>query len=73
MKREDQWMANYEALKAFVETKGHFSGKHTALNNWVKYQRKRMALGKMPEHQLKLFNELSASRLEKYIPKVSED
>lgn len=69
MSREDQWMANFKALREFVKSKGHFCKKHTTLNNWVKYQRKRIAQGKMPEYQLKLFNDLSASRLEKYLQK----
>ena len=38
-KQEENWYANYEALKAHVAQTGHFPNKHCQLNNWVKYQR----------------------------------
>lgn len=59
---EDNWLANYEELKAHVLETGHFCDKHTRLCNWVKYQRKRIKAGIMPEEQKKLFEELAASR-----------
>ena len=55
-------MANYEALKAHAERTGHFPNKHTALNNFCRYQRKRMKAGTMPEEQRRLFLELSNAR-----------
>lgn len=58
----ERWMANYEALKAHVERTGHFPNKHTALNNFCRYQRKRMKAGTMPEEQRRLFLELSNAR-----------
>lgn len=54
-KNEDKWMANYEALKAHVLETGHFCDKHTRLCNWLKFQRKRIKAGTMPEEQMRLF------------------
>ena len=62
MSNRDSWFCNYEALKAFVAENGHFPGKHTQLNNWCRYQRKRMKVGTMPEEQRVLFEELAGSR-----------
>lgn len=59
---EERWMANYEALKAHVERMGHFPNKHTALNNFCRYQRKRIKAGTMPEEQRCLFLELCNAR-----------
>lgn len=61
-KNEDNWLANFEALKAHVAITGHFPDKHSTLNNWVKYQRKRMKAGIMPEEQMRMFLELAESR-----------
>lgn len=55
-------MSNLEALKGHVAESGHFPDKHTRLNNWVRYQRKRLKAGLMTEEQKQLFEELSASR-----------
>ena len=35
-KNEDNWMSNFEALKAHVAITGHFPDKHSTLNNWVR-------------------------------------
>lgn len=61
-KTEDNWMRRYEELKAHVQVTGHFANKHTRLNTWVKYQRKRMKAGQMSPEQLRLFTELADSR-----------
>ena len=45
MTREEQWMENYKALKAFVKENGHFAPKNTTLSNWTKYQRRRINHG----------------------------
>ena len=60
-KNEVNWFANYEALKVHVAITGHFPDKHSTLNNWVRYQRKRMNAGLMSEEQKRLFEELAAS------------
>lgn len=61
-KNEENWMVNFEALKAHVAVTGHFPDKHSTLNNWCRYQRKRIKAGIMPEDQMNLFLELAASR-----------
>ena len=61
-KNAENWLVHYEELKAYVEATGHFPSKHSALSNWVKYQRKRMKAGTMPEQQRLLFLKLSESR-----------
>lgn len=61
-KNEDNWMANFEALKAHVAVTGHFPDKHSTLNNWCRYQRKRIKAAIMPEEQKTLFLYLAASR-----------
>lgn len=62
MKNEENWMMRYEELREHVATHGHFPDKHTTLCNWVKYQRKRLRLGQMPEDQKLLFEALAESR-----------
>ena len=61
-KNEDNWLSNIEALKAHVAITGHFPDKHSTLNNWVRYQRKRMKAGLMTDEQKRLFIELADSR-----------
>lgn len=60
--RDDIWYSNFEALKAHVAETGHFPNKHTKLNNWCRYQRKRIKYGNMPDEQRILFEELAAKR-----------
>ena len=62
MTNELNWLANYEELKAYVLEYGHFCPKHTRLNNWARYQRKRIKAGDMPDDQRKLFEELENMR-----------
>ena len=62
IKNEEKCMANFEALKAHVLETGHFCDKHTQLCNWVKFQRKRIKAGTMPEEQMRLFRELEGMR-----------
>lgn len=62
MKNDEKWMSNYLELKAHVAETGHFSDKHTRLNNWVRYQRKRLKAGLRTEEQKHLFEMLAASR-----------
>ena len=61
MKNEDKWFEIYEAVKAHVAETGHFPDKHSVGNNWVRYQRKRIKAGTMPEEQKRLLEELAAS------------
>lgn len=61
-KNDDNWLANYEELKAHVLETGHFCDKHTRLCNWGKYQRKRIKAGTMPEEQKVMFEVLEKMR-----------
>lgn len=54
-RNEDNWLANYEELKAHVIETGHFFNKHNKLCNWAKYQA-------MPEEQRVMFEELEKMR-----------
>lgn len=60
MSRIDSWFSNFEALKVHVAETEHFPNKHTKLNNWCQYQRKRMKAGLTPEEQRVLFEALAA-------------
>lgn len=62
MTNQERWLANYEALKTHVLETGHFCDKHTRLCNWVKFQRKRIKAGTMPEEQMRLFQKLEGMR-----------
>lgn len=62
MKNYEKWEKHYEELRAHVEARGHFPDKHTKLCNWVKYQRKRIKAGVMPDDQRQLFEDLANSR-----------
>lgn len=59
---EDTWLANFEELKAHVLETGHFFNKHSRGNNWVKYQRKQIKAGTMPEEQKVMFEALEKMR-----------
>ena len=61
-KSEENWYANYEELKARVIETGHFFPKHSRGNNWVRYQRKRLMAGLMPEDQRLRFEALENMR-----------
>ena len=61
-KSEENWYANYEELKARVIETGHFFPKDSRGNNWVRYQRKRLKAGLMPEDQRLLFEALENMR-----------
>lgn len=62
MTNSDNWQANFEDLKAHVSQTGHFPNKHTRLNNWCRYQRKRIKACIMSIEQKELFEALAASR-----------
>lgn len=62
MTHADSWNKNFEALKTYVAETGHFPGKHTRMNNWCRYQRKRIKAGTLPDEQKRLLEELAGSR-----------
>ena len=61
-KNEENWMMYYNELKAYVAEHHHFPVRHTTLNNWIRYQRKRIKAGTLSEKLCLLFEELAASR-----------
>lgn len=66
MKNSENWLANYEALKAYIAEHHHLPDKHRvecrALLNWAKYQRKRIKDGSLDAEKTRLFEELMAQR-----------
>ena len=63
MNNISRWLDNFEDLKVYVAQTGHFPNKHTKLNNWCRYQRKRIKAGVMPEDQQIMFEALAAKRI----------
>lgn len=65
-KNEEKWLANYEALKAYIDEHHHLPDKHKVefrgLLNWAKYQRKRIKDGALDKEKASLFNELMEKR-----------
>lgn len=55
-------MMHYNELKSYVAAHLHFHVRHTTLNNWIRYVRKKIKAGALPEEQRLLFEELEASR-----------
>ena len=63
---DSKWYQNYEALKAYIQERGHLPDKHVvenrALLSWAKYQRKRIKAGKLDTEKQALFEALLATR-----------
>lgn len=66
-KTEDKWNANYDALKAFVETYRHLPNKKKVENrgllNWWKYNQRLIKQGKLAVERVQLLSELSKMRI----------
>lgn len=66
-KTEDKWNANYDALKAFVETYCHLPNKKKVENrgllNWWKYNQRLIKQGKLAVERVQLLSELSKMRI----------
>lgn len=61
-KNEDKWFHKYTALREHVEAHGHLTDRHTQLNHWWKYQKKKRKEGKLTEEQERLLDELITLR-----------
>ena len=65
-KNEDKWMANYEALKAYIVEHGHLPDKHKiesrALLSWAKYQKRKIKEGTLEDEKRIMFETLLATR-----------
>ena len=54
-KNDSNWYQNYEALKAYIQERGHLPDKHVVTNlsllSWAKYQRKKIKEGTLDEEK----------------------
>ena len=69
-KNDCNWYQNYEALKAYIQERGHLPDKHVvenrALLSWANYQRKKIKEGTLDEEKLEMFESLLATRSNEY-------
>ena len=65
-KIDTNWHQNFEALKAYIQERGHLPDKHVvenrALLSWAKYQRKKSKEGTLDAEKRALFEALLATR-----------
>ena len=65
-KIDTNWHQNFEALKAYIQERGHLPDKHVvenrALLSWAKYQRKKIKEGTLDAEKRALFEALLATR-----------
>lgn len=65
-KNDSNWYQNYEALKAYIQERGHLPDKHVVTNrsllSWAKYQRKKIKEGTLDNEKQELFESLLATR-----------
>ena len=66
MKNDARWIANYEALKAYILERGNLPDKNVVENRallcWKKYQRKKIKEGTLDAEKRALFEALLATR-----------
>ena len=62
-KNEEIWLSKYTAFREHVETHGYLTDRHTQLNHWWKYQKKKRKEGKLTEDQERLLDELMGLRI----------
>ena len=65
-KNNENWLANYESLKAYIIERGHLPDKHLvenrALLSWAKYQRRKIKECTLDAEKRELFESLLATR-----------
>lgn len=65
-KNDSNWYQNYEALKAYIQERGHLPDKHVVTNrsllSWAKYQRKKIKEGTLDDEKREMFESLLATR-----------
>ena len=65
-KIDTNWHQNFEALKAYIQERGHLPDKHVvenrALLSWAKYQRKKIKEGTLGAEKREMFEALLACR-----------
>ena len=66
MKREEQWLANYDRLKAYIALYHQLPAKtrveNRGLLNWWKYNKRLARDGRLPAEKAALLRELGDSR-----------
>lgn len=66
MNNEDRWMANYEALKAYIDEHGHLPDKNVVENRGLlskdMYLRKKIKAGTAEDWMVERFEEILAMR-----------
>lgn len=66
MKNDENCLANYEALKTYIEEYHHLLDKYRVENrgllSWWKYQMKKKKAGTLTEEQERMLQELAESR-----------
>lgn len=81
-RNDENWLANYEDLKTYIQERGHLPDKHVVENrsllSWAKYQRKKNKEGTLGEDKREMFETLLATRSNehtggrrKYSPNIS--
>lgn len=65
-RNDENWLANYEDLKTYIQERGHLPDKHVVENrsllSWAKYQRKKIKEGTLGEDKREMFEALLATR-----------
>lgn len=65
-KNEENWLRNYEVLKAYVAEHKHLPDKHKETDrnklSWWKYQMKKKKAGILTEEQIRLLDEVAGMR-----------
>lgn len=65
-RNDENWLANYEDLKTYIQERGHLPDKHVVENrsllSWAKYQRKKNKEGTLGEDKREMFEALLATR-----------
>ena len=65
-KNDSNWYLNYEALKVYIQERGHLPDKHKiesrALLSWAKYQKRKIKEGTLHEEKRMMFETLLATR-----------
>lgn len=63
-KNDEKWMANYEALKAYIDEHQPYKHKEANRNklSWWKYQMKKKKAGTLTEEQERMLQTLADSR-----------
>ena len=65
-KNDEKWLANYEALKEYIDEHHHLPDKHKVENrgllNFSKYTRKKIKEGTLDEEKRVMFEEIAEMR-----------